>query len=76
MWVIIDLAEIVGFVVALTKYCLMVSREVGGTDRIEVLIWLIGLAIIWRLKINNAVLKKDTNRGKLNGNIDEHIGSN
>ena len=75
MWVIIDLAEIVGFVVALTKYCLMVSREVGGTDRIEVLIWLIGLAIIWRLKIN-AVLKKGADRGKLNGNIDEHIGSN
>ena len=52
MWFIIDLAEIIGFVVALTKYCIMINMDIHGQERIEVLIWLLGLAIIMRLKIN------------------------
>ena len=52
MWFIIDLAEIIGFVVALTKYCIMINMDIHGIERIEVLIWLFGLAIIMRLKIN------------------------
>lgn len=58
MWFIIDLSEIIGFVVALTKYCMMVNMDIHGQERIETLIWLLGLAIIMRLKINAVNAKK------------------
>ena len=58
MWYLIDLAELLGFVISLTKYCKYVVLGITGYERIESLIWFVSLAIIIRIKLN-AVNKKE-----------------
>lgn len=62
VWFLLGFSEIVGFAVAVTKYCIMVHQGVVGYERIEVLIWMLGLAIIFRIKLSNVNTNGNKNK--------------